>query len=151
MGSALVILMVGVQAITADTQVSLPVKPSTIIETNQVAVDNSIYTDRFQNFYEDVDDGNILAPSPTDDVARQDIFAGVNGGLVIASFLAAMGSSLVVPWLRDGVSRLMESGLPKVEITLPDTTADDSEEMEDMDEAVTKVKRSPKFQRFVDN
>ena len=66
--SAVVILMVGVQAITADTQVSLPVKPSTIIET--IAVDDSIYTDRFQNFYEDVADGNILAPSPTDDVAR---------------------------------------------------------------------------------
>ena len=70
---------------------------------------------------------------------------------MIASFLAAMGSSLVVPWLRDGVSRLMESGLPKVEITLPDAAANDSNEMEDMDEAVTKVKRSPKFQRFVDN
>ena len=68
--SVVVILMVGVGLITADTQVSLPVKPSTIIETNPVAVDNSIYTDRFQNFYEDVDDGNILAHTPTDDVAR---------------------------------------------------------------------------------
>ena len=67
---------------------------------------------------------------------------------MIASFLAAMGSSLVVPWLRDGVSRLMEAGLPKIEITLPDVADDDTKEMEDMEEAVTKVKRSPKFERY---
>ena len=70
-----VILLVGVGVTMADTQVlnSFPVKPSTIIE-NEPVVDNSIYTDRFQNFYEDVD-GNILAPSPTDDVSRY-LFAG---------------------------------------------------------------------------
>ena len=69
MFSFLVILVVGIEVIWADTQVidSFPIQPSTIIQDDPIAT-NSIYTDRFQNFYDDVDD-NILA-SPTDDLAR---------------------------------------------------------------------------------
>ena len=66
---SVVIIMVGVGVTVADNQVlnSFPAKPSTIIENEP---DNSIYADRFQNFYEDVD-ANILASPPTDDVSRQ--------------------------------------------------------------------------------
>ena len=93
---------------------------------------------------------------------RQDILAGVNGGLVVASFLAAMTSSLFVPWVSSGVSRLLESGLPRVEITLPDNEAvniinslageeEDMEDMEDSDEmeATNKVKRSIRFKQTI--
>ena len=96
---------------------------------------------------------------------RQDILAGVNGGLVVASFLAAMTSSLFVPWVSSGVSRLLESGLPRVEITLPDNEAiniinslageeEDMEDMEDMEDsgemgATNKVKRSIRFKQTI--
>ena len=96
---------------------------------------------------------------------RQDILAGVNGGLVTASFLAAMTSSLLVPWVTSGVSRLLESGLPRIEITLPEnesvkisnSVAEDEEgeeavnDKEDIDEmvATNKVRRSIRYQKFL--
>ena len=96
---------------------------------------------------------------------RQDILAGVNGGLVAASFLAAMTSSLLVPWVTSGVSRLLESGLPRIEITLPEdesvkiinNVAEDEEvvetvkDKEDIDEmeATNKVRRSTRYQKFL--
>ena len=95
---------------------------------------------------------------------RQDILAGVNGGLVAASFLAAMTSSLLVPWVTSGVSRLLESGLPRIEITLPEnesvkisnSVAEDEEveavnDKEDIDEmvATNKVRRSIRYQKFL--
>ena len=95
---------------------------------------------------------------------RQDILAGVNGGLVAASFLAAMTSSLLVPWVTSGVSRLLESGLPRIEITLPEnesvkiinSVVEDEEVeavkvMEDIDEmvATNKVRRSIRYQKFL--
>lgn len=95
---------------------------------------------------------------------RQDILAGVNGGLVAASFLAAMTSSLLVPWVTSGVSRLLESGLPRIEITLPEnesvkiinSVVEDEEveavkDMEDIDEmvATNKVRRSIRYQKFL--
>ena len=97
---------------------------------------------------------------------RQDILAGVNGGLVAASFLAAMTSSLLVPWVTSGVSRLLESGLPRIEITLPESdsvkiinnVAEDEEDEEEADkenedidymEATNKVKRSIRYQKFL--
>ena len=97
---------------------------------------------------------------------RQDILAGVNGGLVAASFLAAMTSSLLVPWVTSGVSRLLESGLPRIEITLPENesvkiinnVAEDEEvetvkdkDKEDIDEmeATNKVRRSIRYQKFL--
>ena len=94
----------------------------------------------------------MMSPAPR----QGELLAGVNGGLVVASFLAAMTSSLLVPWLSQGVSRLMEAGLPRLEITLPDTdldldlnleVEDDKEEdteMEEMEEAATKLKASKK-------
>ena len=91
-----------------------------------------------------------MSPAPR----QGELLAGVNGGLVVASFLAAMTSSLLVPWLSQGVSRLMEAGLPRLEITLPDTDLDldldldleveDDKEMEEMEEAATKLKASKK-------
>ena len=95
---------------------------------------------------------------------RQDILAGVNGGLVAASFLAAMTSSLLVPWVTSGVSRLLETGLPRIEITLPENesvkisniVAEDEEveevnDKEDIDEmvATNKVRRSIRYQKFL--
>ena len=96
---------------------------------------------------------------------RQDILAGVNGGLVAASFLAAMTSSLLVPWVTSGVSRLLETGLPRIEITLPEnesvkisnSVAEDEEgeeavnDKEDIDEmvATNKVRRSIRYQKFL--
>ena len=107
---------------------------------------------------------------------RQDILAGVNGGLVAASFLAAMTSSLLVPWVTSGVSRLLERGLPRIEITLPDNEAvkiinsvaeeekedeevdkeEDKEEDQEEDkevidemEATNKVRRSIRYQKFL--
>lgn len=95
---------------------------------------------------------------------RQDILAGVNGGLVAASFLAAMTSSLLVPWVTSGVSRLLETGLPRIEITMPENesvkiinnVAEDEEEetvkdKEDIDEmeATNKVRRSIRYQKFL--
>ena len=96
---------------------------------------------------------------------RQDILAGVNGGLVAASFLAAMTSSLLVPWVTSGVSRLLESGLPRIEITLPEdesvkiinnvaedeeveTVKDKEEDIDEM-EATNKVRRSIRYQKFL--
>ena len=95
---------------------------------------------------------------------RVDILAGVNGGLVAASFLAAMTSSLLVPWVTSGVSRLLESGLPRIEITLPEDesvkiinnvaedeeveTVKDIEDIEEM-EATNKVRRSIRYQKFL--
>ena len=101
---------------------------------------------------------------------RQDILAGVNGGLVAASFLAAMTSSLLMPWVTSGVSRLLERGLPRIEITLPDNEAvkiinsvaeeEEEEEDEEVDkeedkevidemEATNKVRRSIRYQKFL--
>ena len=89
-----------------------------------------------------------------------------------ASFLAAMTSSLLMPWVTSGVSRLLERGLPRIEITLPDneavkiinSVAEDEDEEEDEDdevdkdedkevidemEATTKVRRSIRYQKFL--
>ena len=89
-----------------------------------------------------------------------------------ASFLAAMTSSLLMPWVTSGVSRLLERGLPRIEITLPDnepvkiinSVAEEEEEEEDKDkevdkeedkevidemEATNKVKRSIRYQKFL--
>merc|ERR1712029_191965 len=63
---------------------------------------------------------NTIPAAPEQFEERQDILAGVNGGLVAASFLAAMTSSLLIPWVTSGVSRLLERGLPRIEITMPD-------------------------------
>ena len=87
---------------------------------------------------------------------RQDIFAGVDSGLVVASFLAAVSSSLIAPLLTDGMSRLWKS-LPRVEITLPDDNTNDTidkledDKEEDMDdlEASNKVKRASRFNKYI--
>ena len=91
-----------------------------------------------------------------------------------ASFLAAMTSSLLMPWVTSGVSRLLERGLPRIEITLPDNEAvkiinsvaeeedeegekeedeevdkDEDKEVIDEMEATNKVKRSIRYQKFL--
>ena len=82
-----------------------------------------------------------------------------------ASFLAAMTSSLLVPWVTSGVSRLLESGLPRIEITLPEdesvkiinNVAEDEEEVETVKdkedneemEATNKVRRSIRYHKFL--
>ena len=83
-----------------------------------------------------------------------------------ASFLAAMTSSLLMPWVTSGVSRLLERGLPRIEITMPDNDAvkiinnvaeDEDEEVEkeedtdviDEMEATNKVRRSLRYQKFL--
>ena len=87
-----------------------------------------------------------------------------------ASFLAAMTSSLLMPWVTSGVSRLLERGLPRIEITMPDNDAvkiinnvaeeeeeDEEEEVEkeedtdviDEMEATNKVRRSTRYQKFL--
>merc|ERR1712029_426773 len=106
---------------------------------------------------------NTIPAAPEQFEERQDILAGVNGGLVAASFLAAMTSSLLMPWVTSGVSRLLERGLPRIEITMPDNDAvkiinnvaeeeeEEVEKEEDMDvmdemEATNKVRRSMRYQ-----
>ena len=87
-----------------------------------------------------------------------------------ASFLAAMTSSHLMPWVTSGVSRLLERGLPRIEITLPDNEAvkiinsvaeeEEEEEDEEVDkeedkevidemEATNKVRRSIRYQKFL--
>ena len=83
-----------------------------------------------------------------------------------ASFLAAMTSSLLMPWVTSGVSRLLERGLPRIEITMPDNDAVkiinnvaedeevEAEKEEDTDvidemEATNKVRRSLRYQKFL--
>ena len=87
-----------------------------------------------------------------------------------ASFLAAMTSSLLMPWVTSGVSRLLERGLPRIEITMPDNdavkiinnVAEDEEEDEDEEaekeedtdvidemEATNKVRRSLRYQKLL--
>ena len=87
-----------------------------------------------------------------------------------ASFLAAMTSSLLMPWVTSGVSRLLERGLPRIEITMPDNDAvkiinnvaeeededkevevekeEDTEVIDEM-EATNKVRRSLRYQKFL--
>eukprot|EP00493_Phyllostaurus_siculus_P022811 UN23145 len=97
-------------------------------------------------FYDDLEatESNAFPAAPDQIDERQDILAGVNGGLVAASFLAAMTSSLLMPWVTSGVSRLLERGLPRIEITLPDNEAVKiinsvaEEEEEEEDEEVDK-------------
>jgi len=120
-------------------------------------VDDSFY-------YDDIDNSGIA--NFNEDISRQDLFSGVDGGLVVVSFLSALGSTLLAPVLSSGLSRIL-SGLPRLEITLPDEASDvevelntekvdeDDEEDEDTEkeleamEVVTKVKRSPKFIKYL--
>ena len=76
---------------------------------------------------------------------------------MVASFLAAVSSSLIAPLLTDGMSRILSS-LPRVEITLPSDQEEDTiddvvednneEDMEDL-EASNKVKRASKFNKYI--
>jgi len=118
-------------------------------------VDDSFY-------YDDIDNSGVA--NFNEDISRQDLFSGVNGGLVVVSFLSALGSTLLAPVLSSGLSRIL-SGLPRLEITLPDEASDvevelntekvDDEEAEETEkeleamEASTKVKRSPKFSKYL--
>merc|ERR1711971_1450657 len=125
-------------------------------------------------FYDDLEatESNSFPAAPDQIDERQDILAGVNGGLVAASFLAAMTSSLLMPWVTSGVSRLLERGLPRIEITMPDNDAvkiinnvaeeEDEEEKEEVEvekeedtevinemEATNKVRRSTRYQKLL--
>merc|ERR1711902_225663 len=119
-------------------------------------------------FYDDLEatESNLYPTVSEQLEERQDILAGVNGGLVAASFLAAMTSSLLMPWVTSGVSRLLERGLPRIEITMPDNGAvkiinnvaeEEDEEVEveedtdviDEMEATNKVRRSLRYQKFL--
>merc|ERR1711983_607958 len=123
-------------------------------------------------FYDDLEatESNLYPAASEQLEERQDILAGVNGGLVAASFLAAMTSSLLMPWVTSGVSRLLERGLPRIEITMPDNDAvkiinnvaeeeeedkevevekeEDTDVIDEM-EATNKVRRSIRYQKFL--
>merc|ERR1712037_6888 len=162
--------------VTADTQVvaSFPVRSaaSGLISdaVSAPAASSPGLLDSF--FYDDLEatESNAFPAAPDQIDERQDILAGVNGGLVAASFLAAMTSSLLMPWVTSGVSRLLERGLPRIEITLPDNEAvkiinsvaeeEEEEEDEEVDkeedeevidemEATNKVRRSIRYQKFL--
>merc|ERR1712131_424677 len=145
----------------------LPAQPSSsLLPQDQVQSAAAFPSSSFENvddsfYYDDIDNGGIT--NFNENVERRDLFAGVDGGLGGVSFLAAMGSTLLAPVLSSGVSRIL-SGLPRLEITLPDEVGDievevntenvSDEEDEYIDdeleamEAVTKVKRSPKFRKY---
>merc|ERR1712037_9205 len=150
--------------VTADTQVvaSFPVRSaaSGLISdaVSAPAASSPGLLDSF--FYDDLEatESNAFPAAPDQIDERQDILAGVNGGLVAASFLAAMTSSLLMPWVTSGVSRLLERGLPRIEITLPDNEAvkiinsvaeEEEEEVIDEMEATNKVRRSIRYQKFL--
>merc|ERR1711902_355769 len=113
-------------------------------------------------FYDDLEvtESNSHPTASEQIEERQDILSGVNGGLVAASFLAAMTSSLLMPRVTSGVSRLLERGLPRIEITMPDNGAvkiinnvaeekeEDTDVMDEM-EATNKVRRSIRYQKFL--
>merc|ERR1712241_576557 len=123
-------------------------------------------------FYDDLEatESNSFPAASEQIEERQDILAGVNGGLVAASFLAAMTSSLLMPWVTSGVSRLLERGLPRIEITMPDNDAvkiinnvaeeeaedkeveaekeEDTDVIDEMD-ATNKVRRSLRYQKLL--
>merc|ERR1712154_18928 len=166
-------LVVGV---TADTQVvaSFPVRSaaSGLISDSVSAPAASSPGLLDSLFYDDLEatESNSFPAASEQIEERQDILAGVNGGLVAASFLAAMTSSLLMPWVTSGVSRLLERGLPRIEITMPDNEAvkiinnvaeeeDKDEEVEvekeedtdviDEMEATNKVRRSIRYQKLL--
>merc|ERR1712241_249929 len=164
-------LVVGV---TSDTQVvaSFPVRSavSGLISDSVSAPAASSPGLLDSLFYDDLEatESNSYPTASEQIEERQDILAGVNGGLVAASFLAAMTSSLLMPWVPSGVSRLLERGLPRIEITMPDNEAvkiinnvaeDKDEEVEvekeedtdviDEMEATNKVRRSIRYQKLL--
>merc|ERR1712154_408810 len=164
-------LVVGV---TADTQVvaSFPVRSavSGLISDSVSAPAASSPGLLDSLFYDDLEatESNSFPAASEQIEERQDILAGVNGGLVAASFLAAMTSSLLMPWVTSGVSRLLERGLPRIEITMPDNDAvkiinnvaeeedkeveveveKDTEVIDEMD-ATNKVRRSTRYQKLL--
>merc|ERR1712241_1474749 len=91
-----------VLGVTADTQVvaSFPVRSaaSGLISDSVSAPAASSPGLLDSLFYDDLEatESNSF---PAASEERQDILAGVNGGLVAASFLAAMTSSLLMPWV----------------------------------------------------
>merc|ERR1711971_323686 len=115
--------------VTADTQVvaSFPVRSaaSGLISDSVSAPAASSPGLLDSLFYDDLEatESNAFPAASEQIEERQDILAGVNGGLVAASFLAAMTSSLLMPWVTSGVSRLLERGHPRIEITMPDNEA----------------------------
>jgi len=165
-----------VVGVTADTQVvaSFPVRSaaSGLISDSVSAPAASSPGLLDSLFYDDLEatESNSFPAASEQIEERQDILAGVNGGLVAASFLAAMTSSLLMPWVTSGVSRLLERGLPRIEITMPDNEAvkiinnvaeeeDKDEEVEvekeedtdviDEMEATNKVRRSIRYQKLL--
>merc|ERR1711973_253949 len=171
------IAFISFSLVASDTQILskpsdsglLPAQPSSsLLPQDQVQSSAVFPSSSFENidesfYYDDIDNSNSGITNFNENVERQDLFAGVDGGLVVVSFLAAMGSTLLAPVLSSGVSRIL-SGLPRLEITLPDEAGEievevnsenvSDEEDEEIEEeleameAVTKVKRSPKFRKY---
>merc|ERR1712241_82860 len=165
-----------VLGVTADTQVvaSFPVRSaaSGLISDSVSAPAASSPGLLDSLFYDDLEatESNSFPAASEQIEERQDILAGVNGGLVAASFLAAMTSSLLMPWVTSGVSRLLERGLPRIEITMPDNEAvkiinnvaedegeeeevevekeEDTDVIDEMD-AANKVRRSIRYQKLL--